>query len=91
MDVKYCGNYEEVTRWLYDELDRRNDHGEGSEFLVKMKWKYTGDINFSSGNLIVWINNEYTMCFLDDWWEGEQEIYVLGIMPVDDVKFPEEG
>ena len=86
MNVLYCGEYEEVCNWLYDKLDVLNSHGHGSEFIVKIMYRYTGENVYMEENQIVWFDSENHMVWLDDWWEGQQDILIVGYIPVEDIE-----
>ena len=86
MNVLYCGEYEEVCNWLYDKLDTLNSHGHGSEFIVKIMYRYTGEKIYIEENQIVWFDSKNHMVWLDDWWEGQQDIIILGYVPVEDIE-----
>ena len=83
-EVLSCGDYENVFNWLYDKLDTLNSHAHGSEFIVKIMYRYTGE-TYIEENQIVWFDGEGNMVWLDDWWEGQQDILVLGYVPVEDI------
>lgn len=86
MNILYCGNYDKVGNWLYDKLDQLHSHGHGSEFIVKLTYRYTGEKVFTESNEIVWFDSKDNMVWLNDWWEGQQEIFVLGYVPVRDIE-----
>ena len=86
MTALYCGNYDEVCNWLYEKLDTLHSHGHGSEFIVKIMYRYSGEKVYIEENQIVWFNGDYMMVWLDDWYEGQQDIVILGYVPVEDIE-----
>lgn len=86
MDLLYRGDYDEICNWLYDKLDALHSHGHGSEFIVKLLYCYTGEKVWTESNEVLWFDSKDNMVWLNDWWEGQQNILLLGYMPVEDIE-----
>ena len=86
MNELYSGEYDYVCIWLYNKLDELHSHGHGSEFIIKIAYRYIGEKGYIEENQIVWFDSEDHMLWLDDWWEGQQDIMVLGYVPVEDIE-----
>ena len=86
MNILYCGNYEEISSWLRYKLDLLNIYGHGPEFIVKIMYRYKDEPAYREENQVVWFDEHDNMVWLNDWWEGQEDILVLGYMPVEDIE-----
>lgn len=86
MNELYRGEYDDVCNWLYNKLDELHSHGHGTEFIAKLAYCYPGEKRYIEENQIMWFDSDGRMVWLDDWWEGQQNIMILGYVPLDDIE-----
>lgn len=71
------GDY--VESWI------KNEYGCYGMFIVGIDMKYDHEKEFEHFNVVVTIDGS-EIIWDYDWWEGQQEVHVIGIIPVDWVK-----
>jgi hypothetical protein len=73
------GDY--VESWI------KNEYGCYEEFVVGIKMKYDHEREYEHINVIFSFDSEHAVfCWDYDWWEGQQEVYVEGIIPISEIK-----
>ena len=73
------GDY--VESWI------KNEYGCYEEFVVGIKMKYDHEREYEHINVIFSFDSEHSVfCWDYDWWEGQQEVYVEGIIPISEIK-----
>ena len=63
----------------------KNEYGCYGMFIVGIYMKYDHEKEFEHFNVVVTIDGSEVIWDYD-WWEGQQEVHVKGIIPVDEVK-----
>lgn len=61
---------------------------EYGDYLVKIKYKYTFEQTYCLSNEILSIGPE-ECCWLNDWYEGQHDVYFLGMIKIDNIDIPE--
>ena len=70
-----------VESWI------KNEYGCYEEFVVGIKMKYDHEREYEHINVIFSFDSEHSVfCWDYDWWEGQQEVYVEGIIPISEIK-----
>ena len=73
------GDY--VESWI------ENEYGCYEQFIVGIKMKYDHEREYEHINVIFSFDSEHSVfCWEYDWWEGQQEVYVEGIIPISEIK-----
>lgn len=57
------------------------------DYIVKIKMKYSCEDDYEYTNEVLTVVRG-RIVWLYDWWEGQQDVEVLGCIPVDDVEVP---
>ena len=59
------------------------------DIIVRLKYKYSHEDEWTYSNEILEYDGNYSCgiyCWLNDWDEGQQDVVVLGYIPVDEIK-----
>ena len=57
------------------------------DIIVRLKYKYNYEDEWTYSNEILeYDGNILGYCWLNDWDEGQQDVVVLGYIPVDEIK-----
>lgn len=56
------------------------------DLIVRLKYKYNHEDKWIYSNEVLEYNSNYGYIWLNDWNEGQQDVVVLGYIPVDEVK-----
>ena len=58
------------------------------KYIVKIKMKYDHEMEYSYSNEIL-IYTGVDWKWLNDWWEGQQDVQIRGLIEVSDLEIPE--
>ena len=56
------------------------------DLIVRLKYKYTHEDKWIYSNEILEYNANYGYMWLNDWNEGQQDVVVVGFVPVDKIE-----
>lgn len=77
---------EEVVKEKYGKC------GCGLNFIVRIRMKYDCEEKYRESNELFyddgndWLHPQ--MVFQCDWWEGEQDVELIGCIPIDELEYP---
>ena len=73
------GDY--VVKWL------REVNGFMEDVVVGIKMKYSHEREYERPNVIFSYDNDQDYGIWEyDWWEGQQEVYLIGIIPISEIE-----
>lgn len=65
------------------------ERGVYSDYLVRLRYKHYSEKEWTYTNEYLEFNAGYMeWCWLNDWYEGQQDIEFLGFIAVDDIEVP---
>lgn len=67
----------------------KSDPISGRDYIVQIRLKYNHEKEYRFTNELIYHTDDPKddqYCWLYDWYEGEQDVYALGIIAVDDIK-----
>ena len=81
--------YDEVADIIFEKY---KDYGCCFDFVVRLKVKYNSEKEYREFNELLYDNGDcysgHRLCWQNDWYEGEQEVELLGCVPVDELEYP---
>lgn len=86
---EYEDPYEAVSDVI---LQKYGKYGCCLDFIVRIKLKYEYEDKYREYNELLY-NDGYdwsnpSLVWQNDWWEGEQEVELLGCIPIDELEYP---
>lgn len=71
-----------------EEFDRELEKRPIEPLIVRLKWKYKWEKEYTYSNEILDYEDDHYV-WLNDWDEGQDEVYVVGFIPIADIEVPE--
>lgn len=75
-----------------EEFEKMLDKMAPQDYVVKIRLKYKSDLTWTYTNQVLSYDGEggmHSMVWLNDWWEGQEDVEILACVPVFYLNIPD--
>lgn len=81
----------ELNRLIHIDSEK---YGYGADYIIRLRYRYHGEHKWTEDNELLLFRSfdndeDERYEWQHDWWEGQEELVLLGIIRVEDVKVPQ--